>query len=131
MPLAAGCRTMRARWSAGSRSIRACECTNRVAKESASTTDGRSGMDTNIGVTALHETPACKLILIALACGYLLACHGAHANDNASSCPLDEQNRIKPGYAWNIATAQLAIAHCAAQPITVVRRISSGDWSKA
>jgi hypothetical protein len=88
-------------------------------------------MDTNIGVTALHETPACKLILIALACGYLLACHGAHANEDASSCPLDEQNRLKPGHTWNIATAQLAIAHCEAQPITVVRRISSGDWSKA
>ena len=88
-------------------------------------------MDTNIGMIAPQEAPACKRMLIALACGCVLVCQSARANGNAASCPLDEQNRIKPGYTWNVATAQLAIARCEAQPIAMVRRVSSGNWSKA
>lgn len=49
---------------------------------------------------------------------------------HSATCPLDEQNKLKSGYTWSIATAQVVIARCEAQPIAVVRRTWSGTWSK-
>jgi hypothetical protein len=71
-----------------------------------------------------RKTIASAATLLAAIC----ACTFAEAEE---TCPLDEHNQLRAGFTWSIATAQSAIATCEPHPITVVRRMSSGSWSKS
>jgi N-acetylmuramoyl-L-alanine amidase len=73
---------------------------------------------------SLRKTIGSTATLLAAIC----TCTFAAAEE---TCPLDAHNDLRAGYAWNIATAQSAIATCEPHPITVVRRTWFSSWSKS